>query len=198
MDDSTEQIPPDASQPQPAPVLPDSFQQPGLAASLQPAPKSRRTLWIIIATVVLLLVLGAGIPGLFVILPATQESALEKTLQTYCNAYKHLDENMLNSLLSTSYKNNKQKEDISGELYLYEYLQIKTFGASFDSCTVSTIQRNGASAAAIVTILLLGVRDLQDPFTSPPTDQTVTAKVSLILENGLWNWKVNDVQPPDQ
>lgn len=182
MNDSTEQMPPDP--PQPDSVLPNSFQQPGQTGSQQPAKKILRKWWIITA-VVLILVLIAGSLGFFAILPAIQESSLERTLQTYCDAYKNLDEKELESTFSARFKTQPKKSE--GD-YAYEYIQIKGFGASFTSCTVSNIQQNGSTATATVTILLQGSQDPQG------SSAISTEKVSLILENGLWNWKVNDIQ----
>jgi len=187
MNDSPEQIPPDASRPDS--VLPDSLQQPDLQ---QKAQKRRRTWWII-AAVVLLLVLTAGSVGFFVILPAMQKSSLAMTLQTYCDAYKNLDGNKLESTFSAHFKSLPVKENGSEGNYLYEYLQIKGFGASFTSCTVSDIQQNGSTATAIVTISLQGGAT-QQGYAAPDQVLTATSRVSLILENGLWNWKVNDSQ----
>lgn len=187
MNDSPEQMPSDA--PQPDAVLPDSLQQPG---PQQKAQKSRRTWWIITA-VVLLLVLIAGSLGFFVILPAIQQSSLQMTLQTYCHAYKSLDDKELESTFSARFKALPVKENGSEGDYLYAYLQIKGFGASFISCTVSDIQQNGSTATATVTISLQGGAT-QQGYPDPNQLSTATRRVSLILENGLWNWKVNGAQ----
>lgn len=187
MNDSPEQIPSDVLQPNT--VLPDSLQQPG---PLQKAQKSRRTWWII-AAVALLLVLIAGALGFFVSLPAMQKSSLERTLQTYCHAYKSLDDKELESTFSARFKALPVKENRSEGDYLYEYLQIKGFGASFTGCAVSDIQQNGSTATATVTLRLQGGAN-QQGFSDPTLSSASTQSVSLILENGLWNWKVNDAQ----
>ena len=190
MNDSSGQAPLDA--PQPDSVLPDSFQQPGQPDTQQPA-KKRQRVWWIIAAGVLLLVLIVGSLGFFVILPAIQESSLERTLQTYCNAYKNLDLKQLESIFSAHFKTLSLKENRSAGDYFYAYIQIKGFGASFTSCTVSDTQQNGSTATATVTIVLQGGATDQG-YQDPNLIATSTEKVSLILENGLWNWKVNDVQ----
>ncbi|HLG65401.1 MAG TPA: hypothetical protein VKY19_25955 [Ktedonosporobacter sp.] len=187
MNDSPEQIPFGVSQPDTR--LLDSSQQPG---PQQKARKSRRTWWII-AAVVLLLVLIAGGLGFFVGLPTIQKSSLERTLQTYCHAYKSLDDKELESTFSARFKALPVKENRSEGDYLYEYLQIKGFGASFAGCTVSDIQQNGSTATATITLSLQGGAT-QQGFSEPTLSSTSTQNVSLILENGLWNWKVNDVQ----
>lgn len=187
MNDSPEQIPSDL--PQPDTALSDSLQQPG---PRQKAQKSRRTWWII-AAVVLLLALIAGSLSFFVLLPAMQKSSLERTLQTYCHAYKNLDDKELESTFSARFSALPVKENRSEGDYLYAYLQVKGFGASFTGCTVSDIQQNGSTATATVTIHLQGGAT-QQGFPDPNQLLTSTQSVSLILENGLWNWKVNDVQ----
>lgn len=187
MNDSSGQVPLDA--PQPASVLPDSFQQPG---AQQKAQKRQRMWWIVAAGVLLLVLIGGG-SGFFVVLPTIQKSSLERTLQSYCDAYKKLDEKELESTFSAHFKTLPVKENGSEGDYLFEYLQIKGFGASFTSCTVSDIQQNGSTATATVTIVLQGGAT-QQGYQDPSLVSTSTEKVSLILENGLWNWKVNDVQ----
>lgn len=184
MNDSSGQVPLDA--PQPASVLPDSFQQPGVQQKAQ----KRRRMWWIIAAGALLLVLIVGGPGFFVVLPTTQKSSLERTLQTYCDAYKHIDDKELESTFSAHFKT--VKENASEGAYLYIFLQTR-LGASFTSCTVSDIQQHGSTATATVTILLQGGITDQG-FQDPGMVSISTQRISLILENGLWTWKVNDVQ----
>ncbi len=190
MNDSPGQVPPDA--PQPASVLPDALQQPGQPGSQQNARKHQRTWWIIAAGV-LLLMLIVGSLGILVILPAIQKSSLERTLQTYCDAYKKLDEKELESTFSVRFKALPLRENGSEGDYLYEYLQINVFGASLTSCTVSDIQQHGSTATATVTLVLQGGAT-QQGYQDPSLVSTSTERVSLILESGLWNWKVNDIQ----
>jgi hypothetical protein len=190
MNDASGLVPRDA--PQPDSVLPDSFQQPGQPDAQQPAKKRQRMWWIVDAGVLLLVLIMTG-SGFFVVLPTIQKSSLERTLQTYCDAYKRLDEKELESTFSARFKALPVNENGSEGDYLYEYLQIKVFGASFTSCTVSDIQQNGSTATATVTLVLQGGAT-QQGYQAPNLVSTSTKKISLLLENGLWNWKVNDIQ----
>src|SRR5215469_4699081 len=185
--DFPEPMPPDA--PQPAAVLPNPSQQ---SVPQTRTKKNRRRRWIIAALVLLLVLITGSLLSFFIVLPAMQKTSLASTLQTYCHAHKVLDLKELESTFSAHYQTLSLKANLSTGNFVYEDAEVAS-GASLVSCTVSDVQQSGSTATATVTILLQGGIDLQGT-GQPLSSLTAVEKLSLILENGLWNWKVNDVQ----
>ncbi|HLH61324.1 MAG TPA: FHA domain-containing protein [Ktedonobacteraceae bacterium] len=144
--------PPPAYPPYGAPAQPAY----GAAVGVPPARQSRRTLWIVLGVVGVVILLAIV---LFAVV-AANASTPQKTLDTFCNAIKNRD-------YQTAY----------GQLSSFRQTQISeadfaNFFSSATSCTYSTPAVNGSSATTNLTF-----------FTN---SGSVNGATNMVQENGVW------------
>lgn len=145
--------------PQQAYPQPGGFGQPGFPP---PQRKSRAGLWIIIIVLLLLVVGGGGAYYYFQI-----RSTPQKTLAAYCDGWKTNNAQEIYNQLDTA---QQAKTTVSA---IQKAMGLVSVVGGVKDCTVGSVQENGSTATAIVTITL------GDGKTASETD-------SLIQENGTW------------
>lgn len=144
--------------PQPAYPQPGGFGQPGFPP---PQRKSRAGLWITII-VLLVLVIGGGSVYYFVI-----RSTPQKTLAAYCDGWKTSNAQEIYNQLDAA---QQAKTTVSA---IQKAMGLVSVVGGIKDCTVGSVQENGSTATAIVTITL------GDGKTASETD-------TLVQENGTW------------
>ncbi len=148
---------------------PGAFSQPGYPQA--PAPGKRRTgLWIALAAILLLLIVGGGAFAF-----VQTRSTPQKTMQAYCDALKANDAQGLYNTLSTSAQAQTSVSQLRQGLNLIEFL----IGGIKD-CVVNSdsVQQSGSTATGTVTI-------------TTDRNRTSTATIHLIEENGQWKIENN-------
>jgi len=151
------------------PEQPGVLSQPGYPQA--PAPGRRRTsLWIALAVILLVLVVGGGTFAYLQIRPTPQ-----KTLQAYCDALKANDAQALYNTLSSSAQAQTSVSQLRQGLNLIEFLL-----GGIKDCVVNgnSVQQNGSTATGTVTI-------------TTDRGRTSTATVNLVEENGQWKIEEN-------
>ena len=157
-----------AQQPYPPPGYPGFYSgypgtMPAYAPPAQPAQRrSRRTLWIIIGALVLIVLVGGSI-GAYVFFTRPTP---EKTVDAYCNALQGQDYRSAYALLSSGLQNIESETVFAGE-------QRAVGGVTV--CTHSSANVTGNNATVSITQISSG--------------QTYTGPISLVQENN--SWKIN-------
>lgn len=133
------------------------------AGPLPARQKSRRTLWIVLAIIVVVLAVGTG--GVVYLI---NQSSPSHTLQAICDDFKYGDYDALYHQLTPAVQNTYLEEqfDQGGQ-------QIANSKGGVESCTVSTVSEQGASATGTI-VLTYG------------NGSTETDTVQLVNENGTW------------
>lgn len=158
----------EASAPPPYTPPPPPYPQPAYPQQAYPQPgyayprKSRAGLWIGLAVLLLLLLVGGGF------LAYTQvRSTPQKTLTAYCDGWKTSNAQEIYNQLDSSQQAKVSVSEVQRVLD-----SIKQTGGVTD-CTVSGVQENGTSATGIVTL-------------SAGSGRSASETDTLVQENGTW------------
>lgn len=149
-------------QPPPPPAYP-AYGAPGQPAfypqAAPPAPRSRKTLWIILGIVGGVLLLGVV---LCAVLVAVNVSTPSKTLDAFCNAVNSKNYQTAYDQLSSFRKTQISESEFA------------TGFAQFSSCSFSSPNQSGSSASTTMA------------FVASASGQTVSAPADMVQENGTW------------
>lgn len=137
--------------------------------------KSWNSLWIVLTSLALTLLLAAGVFYYFLQVRSTPD----KTLQSYCSAVKKDDAQALYNTYSSAAQNQTDAAHLQQGLRLIEF-----FSGGIEDCTVdsSSIHESDPEATARVTFVLYNGR-------------MSSALIYLINEHGQWKVQNNAIVP---
>ncbi len=157
--------PPPAYPPYGAPAQPYGAPVPGVpGAGIPPTAQSRRTLWIILGAVGIVVILGIILFAVVIV----NASSPTKTLDAFCNALNQRDYQTAYNQLSPAYQQRGGSES-----------SFATAFSSVSTCSHGTPSESSDTATASITIITNG--------------QTANGTASLVKDSS-GNWKINDLR----
>ena len=149
--------------------------QPGFVPGSQPPRSNRVGIWIIVIVAAVILLSGGGI-AVFAIVQA--QNSPTATLQRFCDGLTHLNAEEVYNTLSTQYQ-----QTVTLTILQRSFDDARNTGGAIESCVVDSVQQDGATASATITVVSKDNRDTPS--------QSSTSSVELTQENG--QWKINRI-----
>ncbi|MDQ2715609.1 MAG: FHA domain-containing protein [Chloroflexota bacterium] len=137
----------------------------------QPVARKKSRAGCVIAVLVVLVLLAAGVVFAYLRIPAVQGllggSTPDKTVQAYCNAIKNKDAVTAYDQLS------KRSQSQFSEQQFAQLIQLIPAASNVSSCSTSNVQITGSTATA-------------DVMSTSSNGKTQTGHEKFVLENGVW------------